>query len=58
MRRCQSALASASINIAEEPSALVGHGGICEGGARSWTNESGATQKIKINEINGRGDRI
>ena len=32
MRRCRSALESGHINIAEEPTALIGHGGVCEGG--------------------------
>jgi hypothetical protein len=32
MRRCQSALALCYIIIAEEPAALIGHGGVCEGG--------------------------
>jgi hypothetical protein len=32
MRRCRPALALGYISIAEEPAALIGHGGICEGG--------------------------
>lgn len=32
MRRCRSALELAHITIAEEPAALIGHGGVCEGG--------------------------
>lgn len=32
MRRCRSALALGHIIIAEEPAALIGHGGVCEGG--------------------------
>ena len=32
MRRCHWALAFGCIIIAEEPAALIGHGGVCEGG--------------------------
>ena len=32
MRRCQSASVLDFIIIAEEPAALIGHGGVCEGG--------------------------
>jgi hypothetical protein len=32
MRGCQPALALGWAAIAEEPAALIGHGGVCEGG--------------------------
>jgi hypothetical protein len=35
MRRCRPALESGHIVIAEEPTALIGHGGVCEEGGRN-----------------------
>ena len=48
MRGCWPASASGHIDIAEEPAALIGHGGVCEGGGSCRADRASSTRRRKL----------
>lgn len=48
MRGCWPASESGHIDIAEEPAALIGHGGVCEGGGSCRVDRASSTRRRKL----------